>query len=85
MADLVDELFERQKVALAGFDVVFAEPDDSSGLKQLRGLAQAELKDNPVFAERLDQLQGTLDYDSAFAKSLRQAAGGAGLLLHQRP
>ena len=28
---LVDELFDRQKVALVGFDVVFAEPDDSSG------------------------------------------------------
>src|SRR4051812_43588098 len=32
LATLVDELFDRQKVALAGFDVVFAEPDDSSGL-----------------------------------------------------
>jgi adenylate cyclase len=28
LADLVDELFDRQKVALAGFDVVFAEPDE---------------------------------------------------------
>ena len=72
LAELVDELFERQKVALVGFDVVFAEPDDSSGLKQLRRLAQAELKDQPGFAERLNQLQGTLDYDAAFAKSLRQ-------------
>jgi adenylate cyclase len=72
LADLVDELFDRQKVALAGFDVVFAEPDDSSGLKQLRRLAQAELKDEPGFAEMLNQLQGTLDYDSVFAKSLRQ-------------
>lgn len=72
LAELVDELFERQKVALAGFDVVFAEPDESSGLKQLRRLAQAELKDQPGFAERLNQLEGTLDYDSLFAKSLRQ-------------
>ena len=85
LAELVDELFERQKVALVGFDVVFAEPDDSSGLKQLRRLAQAELKDQPGFAERLNQLQGTLDYDSVFARSLRQRPGGAGLLLHQRP
>ena len=71
LAELVDELFERQKVALAGFDVVFAEPDDSSGLKQLRRLAQAELKDQSGFAERLNQLQVTLDYDAVFAKSLR--------------
>ena len=72
LAELVEELFERQKAVLVGFDVVFAEPDDSSGLKQLRRLAQAELKDQPGFAERLDQLQGTLDYDLAFARSLRQ-------------
>lgn len=72
LAELVEELFERQKAVLVGFDVVFAEPDDSSGLKQLRRLAQAELKDQPGFAERLNQLQGTLDYDSAFARSLRQ-------------
>jgi adenylate cyclase len=72
LAELVDELFERQKAALVGFDVVFAEPDDSSGLKQLRRLAQAELKDQPGFADRVNQLQGTLDYDAMFARSLRQ-------------
>jgi adenylate cyclase len=72
LAELVDELFERQKVALAGFDVVFAEPDESSGLKQLRRLAQAELKDQAGFTDRLNQLQATLDYDSVFARSLRQ-------------
>jgi adenylate cyclase len=70
MAEMVDELFERQKIALVGFDVVFAEPDDSSGLKRLRQLAQAELKDQPAFTEKLGQLQASLDYDAAFAKSL---------------
>jgi adenylate cyclase len=72
LAELVDELFERQKVAIAGFDVVFAEPDDSSGVKLLRRLAQAELKDQAGFTEKLNQLQPTLDYDSVFAKSLQQ-------------
>jgi adenylate cyclase len=38
---MVDELFDRQKVAIVGFDVVFAEPDDSSGLKRLRSWPQA--------------------------------------------
>ena len=33
LAELVDELFDRQQVALLGFDVVFAEPDESSGLQ----------------------------------------------------
>jgi len=72
MAELVDELFDRQKIALAGFDIVFAEPDDSSGLKRLRQLAQAELKDQPGFTEKLGQLQAGLDYDAAFARSLQK-------------
>jgi adenylate cyclase len=41
LAELVDELFDRQKIAILGFDVVFAEADDSSGLKRLRQLARA--------------------------------------------
>jgi adenylate cyclase len=72
LASLVDELFVRQKAALIGFDVVFAEPDESSGLKRLRQLAQTELKDQPGFSDRLNQLQGTLDYDSLFARSLEK-------------
>jgi adenylate cyclase len=71
LAELVDDLFTRQKAALVGFDVVFAEPDESSGLKRLRQLAQGEMKDQPGFAEKINQLQGTLDYDSAFAKALQ--------------
>jgi adenylate cyclase len=72
LAELTDELFDRQQVALLGFDVVFAEPDESSGLKRLRQLAQAELKDQPGFAERINQLQATLDYDAAFARALQK-------------
>ena len=72
LGELVDELFDRQQVALLGFDVVFAEPDDSSGLKRLRQLAQGELKDAAGFAERVGQLQASLDYDAAFARSLQE-------------
>ncbi|MEO7391703.1 MAG: CHASE2 domain-containing protein [Ramlibacter sp.] len=72
MAELVDELFDRQKVGMVGFDIVFAEPDESSGLKRLRQLAQAELKDQPGFVEKLNQLQGALDYDATFARSLQK-------------
>src|SRR5215212_4467186 len=70
LATMVDELFDRQKVAIVGFDVVFAEPDESSGLKRLREMAQSELKDTAGFQERLVQLQASLDYDAAFARSL---------------
>lgn len=70
MAELTGELFDRQKIAILGFDVVFAEADESSGLKRLTELSKNELKDQAGFAERVQALQGVLDYDAAFAKSL---------------
>jgi adenylate cyclase len=72
LGELVDEMFDRQKVAMVGFDVVFAEPDDSSGLKRLRELSQSELKDQPGFASRLEQLQTSLDYDAVFARAMQK-------------
>jgi adenylate cyclase len=72
LAELVQELFERQQAMLVGFDVVFAESDESSGLKRLKQLAQSELKDQPGFVDRLNQLQTSLDYDALFAKSLEK-------------
>jgi len=72
LADLVDELFDRHEIALLGFDVVFAEADESSGLKRLRQLAQGELKDQPGFTQRLGQIEGSLDYDALFARSLHK-------------
>ncbi len=72
LAELMEELVSRQKVALIGFDVVFAEPDDSSGLKRLKQLAQNELKDQPGFSEKLGQIQSGLDYDTVFAKSIEK-------------
>ena len=35
LAELTNKLFEHYEIAILGFDVVFAEPDDSSGLKIL--------------------------------------------------
>lgn len=67
---LVDTLFNDQHIALLGFDIVFAEPDDSSGLSRLNELARSDFKDQPGFAERLKQLQPELDYDALFAKLL---------------
>ena len=71
LATLTDELFGRQQIALLGFDVVFAEGDESSGLNRLNELARNELRDQPGFVEKLQQLQALLDYDAAFAKSLK--------------
>src|SRR4051794_37466849 len=70
LAEMVDELFGRQKAALVGFDVVFGEPDESSGLRRLRELAAGELKDATGFTQRLSKLQSALDYDASFARAL---------------
>jgi adenylate cyclase len=72
LSALTDELFERQKIALLGFDVVFAEADESSGLKRLNELARNELRDQAGFVDKLKQLQASLDYDAMFAKSLER-------------
>ena len=71
LAALVNTLFEQQKIRLLGFDVVFAEADESSGLAQLQQLARRQLRDQPGFAEAVQQLRSTLDFDAAFAQSLR--------------
>ncbi len=72
LADLTEELLDRQHAGLLGFDVVFAEADESSGLKRLRQLAQNEMRDQPGFSEKLTQIQGSLDYDAIFAQSLEK-------------
>ena len=71
VARFVDTLFE-QNALLVAFDVVFAEPDESSGLVQLQQLARIEFKDQPGFADRVRQLQPDLDYDGLLAKSFEK-------------
>jgi len=69
LARLVDQLFERYRVGLLGFDVVFAEPDDS-GLRILERLEGAGLAEDPGLRERLGELRPRLDNDRIFARSL---------------
>ena len=70
LAALAKELFDNQQIGLLGFDVVFAEADESSGLKRLQQLAQNELRGQSAFTEKLGQIQAGLDYDGLFAKSI---------------
>jgi adenylate cyclase len=71
VAELVDRLFDEQHIALLGFDTVFAEPDNSSGLQQLEQLAQGPLAGQPAFTRRLAQLQSELDYDAQLANAIK--------------
>lgn len=71
LAALAQELFERQQVAVVGFDVLFAEADGSSGLANLQQLAQGPLKGQTGFKEQLERLAPSLDYDARFALALQ--------------
>ncbi|AGX88061.1 adenylate cyclase [Candidatus Symbiobacter mobilis CR] len=61
-----------QQVAAIGFDVVFAEPDQSSGIEPLRRLAQREGAANPDLARHVARLAPELDYDGLFAQALHR-------------
>jgi adenylate cyclase len=72
MGDIVDKLFARHQIAVLGFDVVWAEPDPSSGVEVLDQLARAELKENPEFRSAYGRLRPRLDFDARFAAALRE-------------
>jgi adenylate cyclase len=72
MAFMTQQLFEKYKVKVLGYDVVFAETDDSSGLKNFESLAKGELKDNAEFQGILPKLRKDLDYDGKFADTLKK-------------
>lgn len=71
VALLVDQLVGKYQAAVVGFDMVFAEKDDSSGLAVLRELGAGELRDEPAFVARLPELEKRLDYDALLAEHLR--------------
>jgi adenylate cyclase len=71
MARLVNQLFATYEINTLGFDVVFAEKDESSGLKNLEWMQQKYLKDDLGFAYVLKMVRPQLDYDQIFAESLK--------------
>ncbi len=70
LATLLDQLFDKYEVFLTGFDVVFAEPEEASGLALLRQLEAENFVQDPEFKQRLAELEAGLDHDQTFAKSI---------------
>ncbi|MEQ1685342.1 MAG: adenylate/guanylate cyclase domain-containing protein [Burkholderiaceae bacterium] len=66
MAALTEELFARQKAAVVGFDMLFAEPETGAALPVLERLAQ----EVPALAARLPAWRSQLDPDRRFAAAL---------------
>jgi adenylate cyclase len=62
-------LFDDYGVNLVGYDVIFSERDDSSGIQAITELAKNELKQDEVFKRQLPILKDHLDFDAQFSKS----------------
>ena len=71
---LIKQLFEVYKVKVAGFDVLFTEPDTSSGLSNLEALGQGAFKSSTEFQAKLAELRPQLDYDKRFAEEIKKHA-----------
>ncbi len=70
LAQLTNELFDTQSVAVLGFDIVFSAPDESTGLAHLRKLANGPLADWPAYQDELALVAPALDFDGQFAQAL---------------
>ena len=71
LALLMDKLFDHYGIDVVGFDVVFAEKDESSGLKVFQELSRNELKDDAQFQSTLARIKPRLDYDGQFARKIK--------------
>lgn len=70
LADLVDHIFDQHGALILGLDVILAEPDESSGLKALAGLAQGPLRHDVPFQSALTALRPALDVDQRLADAI---------------
>ena len=71
LADMLDVSFDHYNISVLGFDVLFAERDDSSGLDTLDELAQKELKNNEEYQKILKEIRPSLEYDQRFADAIK--------------
>jgi adenylate cyclase len=71
LAVLIDRLFDQYGIAVVGFDVVFAERDESSGIRVLERLSRSELRDVPQFQSVLGRLKPQLEYDDILARKIK--------------
>jgi adenylate cyclase len=74
LALLLDKLFDEYRVAIVGFDLVFAERDLSSGVHVLERMGASELRDVPQFRAALEDIRPLLAYDDIFARKMQGRA-----------
>ncbi len=70
LADLTRRLFDDYGIRSLSYDILFGEPDLSSGADTLRRLARGPLAGDEAFLSELQRLLPQLDYDRRFARAL---------------
>ena len=71
VADLLDELVVRQQAQAVGVDMVFAESDNSSGLSQLRSLANDPATPAMGLERWIESKAAELDFDGQLVDAVR--------------
>jgi adenylate cyclase len=70
LARIVDSLFDNYNIRILGFDVVFAEKEESSGERVLNDLASGEIGGLAELQQEIRRIRETLGGDLRFAESL---------------
>ena len=70
LADFTDIMFDHYQVKVLGFDVIFSEPDEVSGLKVLETLDSLGIKDEN-YQRVSTELKQTLAFDQVFAEAIK--------------
>jgi len=71
LARLLDQLVDHYGVRAVGFDVVFAEPDESSGITTIDQLVESVAHDFPALRAVWEEQRPLFDHDARFAAALR--------------
>lgn len=71
LAELTGKLSGHYRAKAIAFDVMFSEPDTSSGYATLTALAAADLKNVPAFGAHVAALKSRLDFDTRLANAFQ--------------
>ncbi|WP_295543260.1 adenylate/guanylate cyclase domain-containing protein [uncultured Pseudacidovorax sp.] len=82
LAQLTQELTQRQQASVVAFDMVFAEADRTGGAALLQALGPGRWPADPAFDAELARRAATIDPDAEFARALAQAPGRVVLGFH---
>ena len=85
VARLVETLDQKYFAKAISFDVIFSEPDTSSGYGTLESLARKEFRDIAGFGDRIRALKPRFDYDHQLAVALDGRATILGYFLSNEP